>query len=211
MIGVGISTTPNRNVLDIDLWEKYIPGNFKLFVENDKEFTGVAATKNRLLSQLDDCDEIFLIDDDVVPLDKDWWKPYVENKELHLMYQFKLPGKPSKDMQEVYRDNEIVAYSHTRGAMIYLHRSILDMVGGFDEAYGLYGYEHADYTNRIHNFGLTTHRAMDVVGSDKLLYCLDQDNLVESSISKQERRKNMMKNGALYRKSKTSKEYKEYK
>lgn len=205
MIGIGISRTPERDVLDIRRFKRYLPWPCKILVENDIDHSGVATTKNRLLRQLDDCEHIFLFDDDTYPTASNWWVPYVEHKEPHLMYQFKLPGKPAYDMQELYRDESSVAYSHTRGAMLYIERRVLGVVGGMDTAYGLAGYEHPDWTNRIHNAGLTTHRAMDIPGSNKLLYCLDQDGLVESSIPKSHKG-----NHRLYCQSRLSSEYKEY-
>jgi len=211
-IGIGISTTPKRTPYDTARWEGYIPNNSAGIVINDFGYTGVAITKNRCLSYLYDegCTDIFLFDDDCWPISKEWWKPYVESKEPHLMYQFKLPGKPASDMRELYRDDEIVAYSHTRGAMLYVERRVLDVVGGMDTEYGQAMYEHTDWTNRIHNAGLTTYRAMDVVNSDKLIYCLDQDSSIASSISPEVRRNNLINNRDRYKKSKTSKEYKEY-
>lgn len=211
MIGIGISTTPNRTILKetFPKWQKYLPKGAKLIIENDMEFTGVAATKNRLLSRLDDCEHIFLVDDDVKPLVKDWHLSYTTAGAKHLLYQFKLPSKPSVDMEEIYRDEKIVAYTHTRGAFIYVHKDVLYVVGGFDEAY-TFGYEHVDYSNRIHNAGLTAFRAMDVVDSHRLLYCYDQDGKIESSIPESVRRCNLVKHRSLYQKSKTSKEYKDF-
>lgn len=209
-IGIGITTTPNRDIIDYSAWAIYsLPGVYPL-VRVDSEYEGVAKSKNRLLAELDDCDHIFLFDDDCYPIADKWWVPYIESGENHLIYQFKLPGKPATDMRELYRDDKIISYSHTRGAMIYITKKVLETVGGMDERYQ-FGYEHADWTNRIHNAGLTTHRAMDVVGSEKLFYCLDQDGKVESSVSDEVRRKNLIKNRGLYLKSKTSKEFKEYK
>lgn len=212
-IGIGISTTPNRDVLKITLpeWIKYMPRNtIKLEIECDEKYEGVAKTKNKLLAKLDDCEHIFLVDDDVKPLMYNWHHPYVFSPEPHLMYQFKLPNKPKSDMQEVYRDNYHVAYTHTRGAFIYLERRVLDVIGGFDEGYD-FGYEHADLTNRIHNAGLTSHRAMDVVDSHELLYCYDQDGAIESSASDQRRKHNMIADRMRYRHSRTSKDYMRYK
>jgi hypothetical protein len=212
-IGIGLSTTPNRDVYKHSFTQlfKYMPQvQFDFALIDDDQYLGIAATKNKLLSKLDQCDHIFLFDDDCYPITDDWWKPYVEHTEPHLMYQFKLPGKPISDMQEVYRDDKTVAYTHTRGAMIYLERRVLDVVGGFDPAYGKYGFEHADFTNRTHNAGLTTHRAMDVPNSHDLLYCLDQDGKVESSLSDAERRASLAKNYRYYRQQKNSKAYKEY-
>ena len=210
MIGIGISTTPNRTVLDPNKWSGFIPPGAKLVVENDEHFTGVAATKNRLLAQLDTCDDIFLFDDDTWPTSEGWWLPYINSGESHLMYQFKLPGRRYGDMRLLYAGEKVNAYSHTRGAMIYIKRGVLDVVGGMDEAYK-FGYEHTDWTNRIYNAGLTTFRAMDVVNSNQLIYCLDQNSKAESSISLKERRASMINNYKTYQRSKTSREYKEYK
>ena len=209
-IGIGITTVPRRNIIGITNWSDYLPKEAPTFVFRDIMYEGVAVMKNKCLNYLykSGCTDIFLFDDDCYPISKDWWKPYVEHKEPHLMYQFKLPGKPKSDMQELYRDDKTVAYSHTRGAMIYVTREVLDTVGGFDTRY-YNGFEHPDYTNRIHNAGLTTYRAMDVPNSDKLFYCLDQDGKVESSIA--EDREQYMKNYALYRKQRNSKEYMEFK
>lgn len=212
LIGVGISTTPNRKLLDHTLkqWYKYLPVNAKFVIEEDTNYAGVAATKNKLLAQLDDCDHIFLSDDDCWPISPRWHVPYIASREPHLMYQFKLPHKPDSDMRELYRDKEIVAYSHTRGAMIYIERRVLDIVGGMDTLYGQAMFEHPDWTNRIYNAGLTTFRAMDVVNSNQLFYCLDEDGETKSSISPSVKLNNTRRNRALYQRSKTSREFKEY-
>lgn len=176
-----------------------------------EERAGVARAKNKCLELLkkDGCDHIFLFDDDTYPLARGWWRPYVESKEPHLMYQFKLPGKKVTDMMKVYEDGDIIAYSHTRGAMLYIDAKVLDVVGGLDTAYNPDGgFEHPDWTNRIHNRGLTTHRAMDVPGSEELLYCLDQGTLVESSIEKN--RKARLENFRRYAANRGSGAYKEY-
>lgn len=186
-----------------------IGGTFYRFEKN----VGVAKATNKALEMAYErgAEHIFVFNDDCYPIKDNWWIPYVEHPEPHLMYQFKLPNKPPSDMQELYRDDKTVAYSHTRGAMIYIERRVLKVVGGFDEAYGLYGYEHPDFTNRIHNAGLTTHRAMDVPNSHELFYCLDQDGKIEPSIPDKDRQASMRKNHLYYRANRGSKEWKPYK
>lgn len=208
-IGIGITTTPRRNVYDEFIWNALLPIGSETIVVCDDRYEGVAASKNKCLKYLyeNDCTDIFLFDDDCVPIINDWWKPYVEHPEQHLMYQFKLPSKPAKDMLELFRNEKTVAYSHTRGAMLYIERRVLDVVGGFDTRY-INGFEHPDWTNRIFNAGLTTFRAMDVPNSHELFYCLDQDREIESSIPRNHA--NRMKNLAIYRESKNSREYKEF-
>lgn len=211
-IGIGISTTPNRDILlkTLPEWERFLPKNARIVIENDVDYSGVSKTKNRLLANLEDCEHIFLVDDDVKPLIRDWYKPYINSGHKHLMYQFKLPGKPDTDMQVTYNDDQIIAYTHTRGAFVYFHKSVLNEVGGFDESY-TFGYEHPDLTNRIHNAGLTEHRAADVIGSEKLLYCYDQDGAIKSSMTRGVRERLRARDHKLYLKSKTSAAYKEFK
>jgi glycosyltransferase involved in cell wall biosynthesis len=232
-IGIGMTTRNRPDVLENTLKNLYmhIPTrmgihfdyNFVVVIVDDasgepyrhatyrfNENVGVARSKNKCLELLDHCDHIFLFDDDTYPLVWEWWKPYVESKEPHLMYQFKLPNKPANDMMELYRDDSIVAYNKTRGGMLYIDRKVLDVVGGFDTRYGTSMFEHADWTNRIHNAGLTTHRAMDVPGSEKIFYCLDQDGKAESSIPPSQRKRNILRNSRIYRQSISSSEYREY-
>lgn len=204
-IGIGITTTPNRKAVlaeALEYWRNFTPQGVVAYVNVDEKMEGVAKAKNACLNQLQHCDHIFLFDDDCYPIADGWWQPYIDSGIYHLMYQFNLPGKPLK---ELYRDDKIVAYDKTRGAMLYVTKEVLKTVGGFDTRYGIAGFEHPDYTTRIHNAGLTVHRAADVVGSDKLLYCLDQDGAVESSIPK-----GVKGNFRLYNKSKHSKEYMEF-
>src|SRR6187402_2101376 len=57
----------------------------------DYRFTtnvGIARAKNKCLELLDGCDHIFLFDDDTFPIADDWWEPYIESPEAHLMYIF---------------------------------------------------------------------------------------------------------------------------
>lgn len=214
MIGIAITTTPERRKVfkhTHEQWNKFTPNEHILFVNNDKNHEGIPISKNKCLKYLYEagCEHFFLADDDCYPLKAGWEMPYITHKEPHLMYQFKLPGKGVKDMQEIYRDNTVVAYTHTRGAMIYIRRIVLETVGGMDTDYGLGTFEHPDWTNRIHNAGLTTYRAMDVPNSNEWFYCLDQDNKVKSSITSI-KRQNRLKNALLYRQNKHGKEYKEF-
>lgn len=214
MIGVAVTTVPDRMSLlrkTIEQWELYMPKDAILFVYNDVYRQGIPRAKNECLKYLYNkgVEHFFLSDDDCFPISDEWWKPYVNHPEPHLMYQFKLPSKPITDMEIIYRDSSTVAYTHTRGAMIYVQRIVLDTVGGMDTDYGTGMFEHPDWTNRIHNAGLTTHRAMDVPNSKGLFYCYDQDKAIQSSISGIKRR-NTRKNAILYKQNRLSKAYKEF-
>jgi hypothetical protein len=120
-------------------------------------------------------------------------------------------GHNLSDCVEIYRDSKIAAFSHVRGCMLYLDRKVLDVVGGFDERYGKAMFEHTDYSNRIHNSGLTSFRVMDVIGSNELIYSMDEHREVASSISRIERSNGLAVNRARHTASLTSKEYCHYK
>ena len=183
------------------------------------ENKGIAAAKNKCLELADGwgADHIFLFDSDTWPRKQGWEIPYIESKEPHLMYIFTKfaqdgPGGHNlSDCIELYRDANIVAYNHVRGCMLYIDRKVLDAVGGFDERYGKAMFEHTDYSNRIHNTGLTSFRVMDVPDSKSLIYSMDEHREAASSISADQRQQGLKENRALWKASLTSKEYCEYK
>jgi hypothetical protein len=145
---------------------------------------GIAAAKNKCFELLEDCEHIFLFDDDTWPLVDSWYQPYIESKEPHLMYIFQdfSTGTKLNDTQLLYTDGSIAAYSHPRGCMCYFKRICLERVGGMFTGFGKWGYEHPDLSNRIFNNSLTTFRFMDVVGSNKLIYSLDEHEKVGSTV-----------------------------
>lgn len=165
---------------------------------------GVATAKNKCLELAEGADFIYLLDDDVRIKDNTVWQKYIDSGENCLMYQFKLPNKPKTDMSILCQDDRLTSYSHTRGCFIFLTSRVLEVVGGFDTRF-YNQIEHADYVNRIHNAGLTKYRAADLTNSHNLLYCLDQDGKVESSI------KDARPDYKLYNRQRKSKEYRAYK
>lgn len=214
-IGIGISTRNRSEVFKKSYaeWLKFLPKDAKLVVVDDasdipvegairnENKKGIATVKNQLLEALDDCDHLFICDDDIYPLKDKWWEPYIQSEEPHLMYmftQFAVPtSRPLKDCKEIYR-GEIVAYTHPRGCLLYIDRKVLDVVGGFDTSFGGSMYEHSDWSNRIYAAGLTTFRYMDVPGSEDLFHSMDEYAEVKSSIPFEERRENIIRNKPIY-------------
>lgn len=230
-IGVGITThnrwdtlwhtlgeiqrlTPGAKIVVVDdasttqpeVWDGDI--GYYHFEEN----VGIARAKNKCLEMLEDCEEIFLFDDDAYPLVENWWEPYVNSPEPHLMRIFAdLAGeKKLRDIREVYRDHKHVAYTGPRGMMLYLNRLVLTTVGGMDVAYGKWGYEHGDWSNRIHNAGLTTWRFADVINGGDLIYSMDEHEEIERSVEKRQRRQLVQENVIRYRENWDSAAYMPY-
>lgn len=227
-IGIGI-TTHNRNKLVAETYAKIaaLSPDAKIVVVDDASIepvnitgdvyrfdsnVGIARAKNKCLELLADCDHIFLFDDDTYPIADNWWKPYVESSESHLMYCFKdwANGTPVGDDDIIYSDSKHVAHSHARGCMLYIKRPVLDIVGGMAVQFGKAMDEHGDWSNRIHNAGLTTFKHMDVVDSDLLIYSMDQHQEVSSSISHADRTDGIVRNHSLLKEREDSTEYAPY-
>lgn len=233
-IGIGISVHNRHDVFHrtLQMIRKFLPEGAKLVVVDDAsdlpvsslymnfqnevddyhifpKNVGIAAVKNKCFELLDDCDHIFLFDDDMYPVSPQWWKPYVESEEPHLMYIFEDFSGPVKvnDTATIWNDGKIKAFSHCRGVMCYFDRVCLDIVGGMDVAYGRWGWEHPDLSNRIYNVGLTRWKYADVVGSEKLFYCLDEHRKVKSTVLGQARMNQIARNKPLYEERRHSKEF----
>lgn len=189
----------DASTISIDLEEIQIPCNYWSEYRFDQN-VGIARAKNKCLELLDDCDHIFLFDDDIYPIVENWWLPYIESGEPHLMYIFKdfATARRLDDTIELWRNDKIVAYSHARGPMLYLRREVLDKVGGMDPIFGKWGYEHPDYSNRIFNAGLSSYRYADVIDSHKLFYSHDEHETVITTVKGPERQAAIARNKEIY-------------
>ena len=228
-IGIGI-TTHNRNELVADTVSKIVKLTPKARIvvvddASDKPVNinnitvyrfdtnvGIARAKNKCLELLSDCDHIFLFDDDTYPIKEGWYEPYINSQEHHLMYLFErwANGAPVGDDAVIYTGADIVAHKHARGCMLYVDSLALATIGGMDVRYGKAMSEHLDWSNRIHNAGLTTFRYMDVVGSEQLIFSMDQHQLIRTSIDREVRRAGLINNNNLLAASETSSEYAPY-
>jgi len=227
MLGVCISTQNRYDVFkkSYNYWLKYMPHGSVLVVVDDasmvpvpeadyrfNQIAGVSRVKNKGLQLLYEAGvtEFFAVDDDCYPISKDWYKPYVQHNEPHLMAIFTGFGNQKSSIKEIYRDEHTVAYDGVRGYFLYYNKIVLDTVGGFDTNYGRYWGEHTDLTNRIYNARLTTYRSMDVPNSKDLIYSMDQYNEVESTVCGIEYIRLAKKNKALKSINYNSKEFKEF-
>lgn len=186
-IGIGF-TVHNRNEVferTLEQIKKHTPESFKIVIVDDasempvqnstyrlNKNVGAPTAKNKCLELLDDCEHIFLFDDDCQTISDNWWLPYIESPEPHLNYTF---GYDS------FEWNGHKVCDNPNGCMMYFHKSAIEKVGGFDKDFIKYGYWHGSMSCRIYNAGLTSFPFMDVIGSEKLFKCLDQTKEVESA------------------------------
>lgn len=205
-IGVGI-TTRNRNKLLAEALTHHrahpAPGGLLVVIDDasdkpvdgaDFRFdtqAGVASAKNKCLELLmaAGADHLFLFDDDCWPVADDWWQPYVDSPEPHLMYVFQdlKKGPKLNDIHQLHADQQHTAWSGPRGCLLYVTRDTVHAVGGMDPVFNPWGYEHGDWSNRIHHAGLTTWRYADVAGSGQLFHSQDEWGEVNRTVSTPER------------------------
>lgn len=217
-------TTRNRRELFLQTlanWQEHLPADCVLVVVDDASDDpvpsvpgvtvirhdnrlGVSMAKNRGITELIDrgCRHIFIADDDVHPITDDWWQPYVESPEPHLMYgwthqRFAIEDGTGWPPRIVAGDQEHDAYSFPRGVMLYIESRVVDVVGGMNTAHGAFSGEHVEYSGRVHAAGLTSWAFADVKHSDQLWYARDKEigNTHGSSFPLHERRRLHKTNG----------------
>jgi len=236
MIGVAISTRNRRDTLleALKHWTQHLPEGAALVVVDDhseQPFTsdgvtvirhearrGIAATKNSGIAALMDrgVEHLFLADDDTWPITGDWWRPYVESDEKYFTYcwtHFAKDGAPVPKMKSVYRDSKLVAYQWSMGCLQYVHRDVINTVGGVNPAFGLAFEEHAEWANRIHNAGFTSFIHQDHPDMKGRIYAGDEHYAVQRSFAMQSRswkQRLIDKNTALRESLKDSTQFVEY-
>ena len=199
MIGLGLTTYGNRQTPALEMIRKYTP-DAKIVTVDCK---GIAKAKNMCLALLDDCEHIFLFDDDTFPIVYKWHEPYINAGIPNLCYTF---NRKVLSVKNGIKEHELPC-----GCMIYINRKCLDVVGGFDESFEGYAYEHCNYSQRVCNAGLQYAPFLDVVDSNLLIHSMDEHKEIQSSVNQTERSLGIQANRPLFMKNRFSKEFKQYK
>lgn len=164
MYGIGITTKDRPELLKalVDSIHKHTDmSNVLLHIEDDStERLGVAKRKNNCLRALKDCSHVFLLDDDVEIIKDGWIEFFIADGLEHVMYL-------DRRFHRYIKDN---VYADCGGVLLFLTKKAIEKVGAFDEKFGIYGFEHADYSARIygHKDGY-----ISLVGTDQYIYSHD--------------------------------------
>jgi GT2 family glycosyltransferase len=160
----------------------------KIYVADDSnERKGVAFRKNECLRALKDCDYVFLFDDDVKIIKDNWIEFFVNSGEKHLLFMNnKLHNKWNLP------NGNIFFYKDCGGAFMFFTKEVIEQHGYMDETFGMYGFEHAEYSSRI----LGGHGKYPMLnGTEKYIYSEDYSNpLHKSSINDKEKSEWIKKN-----------------
>lgn len=178
-IGVGITTRNRSEILDITLahfveYTNMAINNYKFFIYSDNsteeennfyldlkkaypfinleigiERLGIAKAKNKCISNLKDVDHLFLFDDDCFPKALNWAEYYISTGIHHLMHLDPFV------MDQNYKDAKIAQYNNCMGVMLYFTRHAIDLLGGYNKQFNIYGFEHAEISRRADLLGLT--------------------------------------------------------
>jgi len=188
MIVVGV-TTRNREMIYrawLTMFTKYTPSDIKLIVyedasdvpytkHNNPERAGIAKGKNAILKKAyaAKAEHIFLFDDDTMPRREEWWKPFTESGIAHLNYMPLLEGHLTLEPLPNYPN--VMQCSMLWGCLVYLNTKLLSRDYYFDERYGLYGYEHCDFTRQVFRGKDIPYINLTLKDIDKLIYSFDFD------------------------------------
>src|SRR3990167_2553484 len=183
--GIGIITYSRPKHIDLCEFqiEKYMPFEAEVITQDDsKDRKGIAYRKNECLKALKNCDYIFLFDDDCFPIKEGWADFFIMAHRLsgqhHFMYLKDTPTIKKKVEHCIVKENGwgINEYYNCGGCFMFLTKEVIEKVGGFCKDYGYYGYEHAGYSIRIHNAGLTPMgKYLCPAGASEYIYSMDYD------------------------------------
>lgn len=198
-IAICITTMNRIEVLDFALnnWVKFLPKNATILIVDDASTNeciwasyrfetqqGIAKAKNKCLELSESYDHVFLVDDDVYPKVNGWEKPYIESGLNHMALTFEKDSRgryysPSIRCEGSW--NGFNTYKAPNGCFLYLTRKAIDTAGGMRPEFGIWGFEHVEYSQRIHLLGLTPHPYIDLPYSLDLIHVCDYYNEVKSS------------------------------
>ena len=167
-IGVGLITYNRENYYKqvlaniprdvIDTFVVINDGEFAYANENDADKVifnnvqlGVAKSKNLALDFLieNECEHLFLIEDDVIIKNKNVFSTYIESANLFGIYHLnfeKIAGN-DKTLSYSYKlpsGHALGFYHNPQGAFSYFHKNIIKKFGRLDENY-INAFEHVDF------------------------------------------------------------------
>jgi len=190
-IGIGICTYNRLKLLKsvISRIQKTGPPSYTLFVADDGSTDGtrtyveslniecvsgpnqgIAKNKNKILHRFRDYQFIFIIEDDLELKKSGWHKLFITAHELSGIHHFTFsPPGPygSCVMTSNYPSGCIIEHTEQDGgAFAFYTKEVIDVCGGFHPDFVGYGWEHCEFSERIHRAGLTrSHRINHVRGS----------------------------------------------
>lgn len=166
---------------------------------DDRERVGVAKNKNRILRRFRDYDFQIIFEDDAFPIHKDWLAVHIEVSQLSQIHHFNfIPHSVPAHVGDTYKttawpleNGEVIHVAQTQnitGVFLFYTRRVLEVLGGFDKRFGLWGFEHVEFSDRIRDsrIGLSP----PFLGYPSLLECeryIKWDDSIPSTLNEEEK------------------------
>ena len=206
-VAVAISSRGREEVTAnaVSLWKEFYPDAQIIVVEdNGQTPLGIAKTKNLCIDKLlqSGATHCFLADNDIYPKDAMGVLRYISSPYKHLCLSFDSKYNGARISNEVFIKEQIDGhniFNYPCGPLLYIHRSILLAGIRFDEAYGTWGMEHADFSMQVFTEGLIPHPYIDITNSLNHFHCMDYYGEVEGTVHEDERRRNIVKNTQYFK------------
>lgn len=196
MVGIGITTKDRPELLKALLFSIYkhtFMDNVKIYVADDTfDKLGIAKKKNECLRNLKDCDHVFLMDDDIEIINDGWiefFVGYLKMKSFkHLLFLNESHNRRNKI------ENAVGLYNDCGGVFMALTKDCIEKVGAFNENFEKYGFEHAEYSQRIYKAGLTFSPYMCLTNTKDYLFAHDYSTANHKSSLTDEEKQVCIKN-----------------
>jgi GT2 family glycosyltransferase len=151
------------------------------------ERIGIAGNTNRLFRCLKRFKYKLLLNDDVEVLKYGWDRFYFEvmNKTGLKHFCYRQSGVYGAIRPNPSNNGVITVSEKPHGAVMAIHDDAFKKVGFMDEEFGIYGFEHVDYSDRIIRSGLTPAGYHDYIGSDSFFKVYNDKSTVDKSSFKE--------------------------
>lgn len=170
---------------DIKTYLRNIPD---MVVLNNSERLGVAGNTNRLMRCLERFKYKFILNDDVEILKGNWEEFYtraLKSSGIHhfCMQQIGLLGHVVKGRRSTLNGFNINTINEKPHGAVFIYDNIASTkVGYMDEAFGLYGMEHVDWSNRISHSGIQSPGYHDLEGSEQYFRIHNEKSVVPERV-----------------------------
>lgn len=231
-VGVTISTHNRRPVFNrtVRQWQSHMPRETVLVVVDDgsdvpvpdipgatvirhDKAQGVAATKNAGMAALMEagCEHLLLVDDDCWPRRPGLAEHYIQTGYKHLCYLWPDASKQKGvSAHVVYDDGQVIARAWPRGVLMYMHRSVVEQIGGYRTEFGVWGGEHVEYSLRAWSAGLIPYPFLDAKHSDRYVWAADEHGHHHRSVPAKVREEQLPKAFELIAQHRGSTDFVEY-
>ena len=188
-IGIGVTTFQRPELLKkcLDSIREFTENEYVLYVATDslEDRRGIALRKNECLFHLQNCDFVFLFDDDCYPIKKGWDNFVIDahNKSGNHHFCYLIDRIHTAKNFYFFGDQTINSFVTCGGVFLSLTKKAIQKVGGFWDKYNLYGFEHYGYSFRVFKAKLNTDLFISIEGLNNYLYAHDyEDKNFQSTI-----------------------------